>query len=158
MKNRAKALRASFPGQSLRRCSAHGIASQTMMSPKKLVKKLKATSRGTASTGRSSVADKGHFVAYTADCERFVLPLTYLSNPIFQAMLEVSEDEYGLPGNGPIMLPCDGACMEYLISLMQRSLSEDVQKALLVSITTDRCLTSSSAQQELTQQLLVSTC
>ncbi|KAG9443202.1 hypothetical protein H6P81_019056 [Aristolochia fimbriata] len=128
-----------------------------MMSPKKLVKKLAAT-RSTASTSRSSVADKGHFVAYTTDCERFVLPLTYLTNPIFQAMLQVSEDEFGLPGNGPIMLPSDGACMEYLMSLMQRPLSEDLQKALLVSITTDRCLTSSLVQQELTQQLLVSTC
>ncbi|KAG9443204.1 hypothetical protein H6P81_019058 [Aristolochia fimbriata] len=128
-----------------------------MMSPKKLVKKLAAT-KIASSSRRSTVGDKGHFVAYTTDCERFVLPLTYLGNPIFQAMLEVSEDEYGLPGNGPILLPCDGASMEYLISLMHRPLSEDLQKALLVSITTDRCLTTSLVQQELTQQLLVSTC
>ncbi|XP_068645246.1 auxin-responsive protein SAUR62-like [Aristolochia californica] len=95
-----------------------------MMSPKKLVKKL-------AATRTRSVAEKGHFVAYTTDCERFALPLTFLCNPILQALLAVSEEEYGLPGNGPIMLPCDGASMEYLISLTQRSLSEDLRKALL---------------------------
>ncbi|XP_068645251.1 auxin-responsive protein SAUR67-like [Aristolochia californica] len=122
-----------------------------MMSPKKLVKKL-------ATTRTRSVAEKGHFVAYTTDCERFVLPLTFLCNPILQALLAVSEEEYGLPGNGPIMLPCDGASMEYLISLTQRSLSEDLQKALLVSITTDGCLTSSLVQQELIQHISVFSC
>ncbi|XP_068645256.1 auxin-responsive protein SAUR67-like [Aristolochia californica] len=122
-----------------------------MMSPKKLVKKL-------AATRTRSVAEKGHFVAYTTDCERFVLPLTFLCNPILQALLAVSEEEYGLPGNGPIMLPCDGASMEYLISLTQRSLSEDLQKALLVSITTDGCLTSSLVQQELIQHISVFSC
>ncbi|XP_068645247.1 auxin-responsive protein SAUR67-like [Aristolochia californica] len=121
------------------------------MSPKKLVKKL-------AATRTRSVAEKGHFVAYTTDCERFVLPLTFLCNPILQALLAVSEEEYGLPGNGPIMLPCDGACMEYLISLTQRSLSEDLQKALLVSITTDGCLTSSLVQQQLIQHTSVFSC
>ncbi|KAG9444179.1 hypothetical protein H6P81_015519 [Aristolochia fimbriata] len=127
-----------------------------MISPMKLVKKLAAASKSSnASSNRSSVAEKGHFVAYATDCERFVLPLAYLCNSIFQALLEVSEEEYGLPGNGPIMLPCDGACVEYLISLMDRSLSEDVQKALLVSLTTDRCLTSSLVQQELTQHMPV---
>ncbi|KAG9443211.1 hypothetical protein H6P81_019065 [Aristolochia fimbriata] len=126
-----------------------------MMSPKKLVKKLVASK---SSSSCRSVADKGHFVAYTADCERFVLPLTYLCNPIFQALLEVSEDEYGLPGNGPIVLPCDGVCMEYLISLTQRSLGKDLQMALLESISTVQCLTSSLVQQELTRQLFVSSC
>ncbi|XP_068645093.1 auxin-responsive protein SAUR67-like [Aristolochia californica] len=122
-----------------------------MMSPKKLVKKL-------AATRSRSVAEKGHFVAYTTDCERFVFPLTFLCNPILQALLAISEEEYGLPGNGPIMLPCDGASMEYLISLTQRSLSEDFQKALLVSITTDGCLTSSLVQQERIQHMSVFSC
>ncbi|XP_068645254.1 auxin-responsive protein SAUR67-like [Aristolochia californica] len=122
-----------------------------MMSPKKLVKKL-------AATRSRSVAEKGHFVAYTTDCERFVLPLTFLCNPILQALLAVSEEEYGLPGNGPIMLPCDGASMEYLISLTQRSLSEDLRKALLVSITTDGCLKSSLVQQQLIQHTSVFSC
>ncbi|KAG9444180.1 hypothetical protein H6P81_015520 [Aristolochia fimbriata] len=125
-----------------------------MMNPKKLMKKLAAT-RSSSSCSRSTVASKGHFVAYTRDCERFVLPLTYLCNPVFQALLEVSEEEYGLRGNGSIVLPCDGICVEYLVSLMQRSLSEDLQKALLQSITTTRCLTSSLVQQELHKQLPV---
>lgn len=39
---------------------------------------------------------KGHFVVYTVDHKRFVLPLVYLSNNVVQALMELAE-EFGLP-------------------------------------------------------------
>ncbi|KAI9181161.1 hypothetical protein LWI28_012008 [Acer negundo] len=46
----------------------------------------------------------------------------------------MSEEEFGLPGNGPIMLPCDAAFMEYALSLIQGCVDRHLQDALVVSI------------------------
>ncbi|XP_077246299.1 auxin-responsive protein SAUR64-like [Tasmannia lanceolata] len=103
-----------------------------------------------------AVAEKGHFVVYTTDGRRFVVPLAYLNNPIFTELFKMSEDEFGLPGNGPITLPCDRIFMDYIVSLVQRRLSKDVEKALLISMATSRCSTSCLQNQVMIhQQLLV---
>lgn len=80
------------------------------------------------------VADKGHFVVYTADKKRFVVPLAYLSSKIFQELFRMSEEEFGLPRDGPITFACDAAFMEYVVSLVQRSVSMELEKALLASL------------------------
>nr|DAD46611.1 TPA_asm: hypothetical protein HUJ06_016548 [Nelumbo nucifera] len=94
------------------------------------------------------VAVKDHFVVYTADQKRFVIPLAYLNNPIFIELLRMSEEEFGLPSDGPITLPCDSAFAEYIISMMQRRPSRDLEKALVVTLSTYRCSLSSSLHQE----------
>ncbi|MBA0766502.1 hypothetical protein Gotri_015536 [Gossypium trilobum] len=38
----------------------------------------------------SSLVDKGHFVIYTIDQKRFVIPLAYLRNTIFVELLKMS--------------------------------------------------------------------
>lgn len=55
---------------------------------------------------KSSTAQKGHFVVYTADQRRFVIPLKYLKNNIIGELFRIAEDEFGLPNSGPITLPC----------------------------------------------------
>ncbi|KAJ0960300.1 hypothetical protein J5N97_001871 [Dioscorea zingiberensis] len=60
----------------------------------------------------SSVAEKGHFFVYTSDRKRFMVPLAYLDNNIFKELLKISKEEFGLPGDGPITLPCDAASMD----------------------------------------------
>nr|DAD46631.1 TPA_asm: hypothetical protein HUJ06_016568 [Nelumbo nucifera] len=94
------------------------------------------------------VAVKDHFVVYTADQNRFVIPLAYLNNPIFIELLRMSEEEFGLPSDGPITLPCNSAFAEYIISMMQRCPSRDLEKALVVTLSTYRCSLSSSLHQE----------
>ncbi|XP_042404779.1 auxin-responsive protein SAUR64-like [Zingiber officinale] len=90
-----------------------------MLSPKRLVVKAK---KGiplalTRSSGSSSViADKGHFVVHTVEDVKFVLPLPFLKNSIFQELLRISEEEFGLPGNGPIKLACSAAFMKHVLS------------------------------------------
>ena len=104
----------------------------------------------------TSTVDKGHFVVYTADERRFVIPLVYLNNDIFRELLRMAEEEYGLPSHGPITLPCDAVFMEYAASLMRRHAGKDLEKALLVSISAGRCLSSSCLPQEQSnQQLLI---
>lgn len=62
--------------------------------------------------------EKGNL--YTADGRRFAVPLAHLENPIFIELLKMSEEEFGLQGNGPITLPCDGVFMDFLVSLVER--------------------------------------
>ncbi|KAF9682781.1 hypothetical protein SADUNF_Sadunf05G0144100 [Salix dunnii] len=51
----------------------------------------------------SVLADKGHFVVYSIDQSRFVIPsLVYLHSGILRALFESSKDEFGLPSDGPI--------------------------------------------------------
>ncbi|BFG37950.1 hypothetical protein CerSpe_242240 [Prunus speciosa] len=78
------------------------------------------------------VGEKGTFVIYTIDKSRFVLPLSYLSNYIFQELFKMSEEEFGVSSSrGPIILPCDSLFMNYILSLLQRRMTADLEKALL---------------------------
>lgn len=79
----------------------------------------------------NSAANKGHFVVYSVDHKRFVVPLKYLSTNVFRELLKWSEEVFGLPVNGPITLPCDSVFLDYAISLVQESIPEDVEKALI---------------------------
>lgn len=108
-----------------------------MLTPKKLLKMARKWRR-VAAKGGSTVANKGHFVVYTTDHNRFVIPLHYLNNQIFRELLKMSEDEFGLPTNGPITLPCDSSLMNYLVYVSERALTIE-SEALLVSIAANRC-------------------
>ncbi|WCJ18917.1 SAUR-like auxin-responsive protein family [Euphorbia peplus] len=82
----------------------------------------------------SGKAEKGCFVVYSADQKRFLLPLEYLNNEIIRQLFDMAEEEFGLPGNGPLTLPCDSQLMEYAIALIKRRVTVDVERALLTSI------------------------
>ncbi|MBA0836830.1 hypothetical protein Goarm_009024, partial [Gossypium armourianum] len=56
-------------------------------------------------------ARAGHFVVYSSDKRRFVVPLAYLRTKVFQELLRLSEEEFGMPKDGPITLPCDAAVL-----------------------------------------------
>ncbi|VVA92957.1 unnamed protein product [Arabis nemorensis] len=112
--------------------------------------------RSISTTSSSTAAEKGCFVVYTADNTRFAFPISYLSNCVFQEILKIAEEEFGIPSGGPITLPFDSVFLEYLIKLIERRMDGDTEKALLMSISSARC---SLQQQEqhchTTQQLLV---
>ncbi|TKY57587.1 Auxin-responsive protein SAUR62 [Spatholobus suberectus] len=78
----------------------------------------------------NKVADKGHFVVYTIDKGRFVVPLTYLRNNIFRELFRMSEEHFGLPTDGPIILPCDAPFMEYVVSLIRKHASLELENAV----------------------------
>ncbi|OWM83998.1 hypothetical protein CDL15_Pgr004429 [Punica granatum] len=99
-----------------------------------------------------SPAHKGHFVSYTTDDERFTLPLKYLGNEIFQQLLKMSEDEFGLPGDGPIRVPCDAVFMQSVVLLIRRGVTKDLEKALVNSIASCHCNLDSVLQQSFISQ------
>ncbi|XP_059311346.1 auxin-responsive protein SAUR68-like [Lycium ferocissimum] len=108
------------------------------------------------STSSSFVAGKGQFVVYTTDHGRFVIPLPYLENELILQLLNMSEEEFGLPSGGSITLPCDSAFMDYIVSLIKKGAAAgDLHKALLLSINSCCCSTSSLHQELGNQHLLV---
>ncbi|XP_028797636.1 auxin-responsive protein SAUR68-like [Neltuma alba] len=92
----------------------------------------------------SSEANDGHFVVYSIDHKRFVLPLKYLKSSVFKELLKMSEEEFGLPSNGPLVLPCESVVLEYVISLVKERVPEHVEKVLIASMATCHGLASSS--------------
>ncbi|XVE93946.1 hypothetical protein REPUB_Repub01dG0237800 [Reevesia pubescens] len=136
-----------------------------MISPKKLIKMARQWQR-VAVLGRkrislpraktdisSELADKDHFVVYTADEKRFVFPIAYLNNYIIRELLKMSEEEFGLPSNRSIILPCDAAFMEYAVSLIQRRVDRDLQISLLLSLSSCRCSSLSYSLNQTSQQI-----
>ncbi|KAK4775052.1 hypothetical protein SAY86_009987 [Trapa natans] len=101
------------------------------------------------------VADKGHFVVYTTDGKRFMVPLSYLDSSIFQGLFKMSEEVFGFSCNGPIRVPCDAAAMEYAVPLIGRGLAGDLEKALLNIVVPGRCTVSSTASLGPRPQVLV---
>ncbi|KAJ9166849.1 hypothetical protein P3X46_021545 [Hevea brasiliensis] len=102
----------------------------------------------------SCPGEKGHFVVYTIDQRRFVLPLEYLKSDIVKELFDLAEEEFGLASNSPLVLPCEAGFMEYIIDLIQRRMTKDVEKALLISIANIRCSSSISPHQAITSQQL----
>ena len=148
-----------------------------MISPKKLIRmarkwqKMAALARKRISLQRinkgvnedccstSSVADKGHFVVYSSDRKRFVIPLAYLNSEIFRELFQMSEEEFGIQSAGPIILPCDSVFLDYVISFIQRGVAKELERALIMSIAPSNCSYSSYFHQEQTnEQLLLCAC
>ncbi|TYG81200.1 hypothetical protein ES288_D02G279800v1 [Gossypium darwinii] len=132
-----------------------------MISARKLIKlarkwqKLAAIRRKRITfSSTSSMVEKGHFVVYSADEKRFMLPLEYLKNEMVMELFNLAEEEFGIPSDGHLILPFDSTLMEYAIGLIKRKASKEVEKALTVSIVNGRCSSSSNLyQQETSQQL-----
>ncbi|KAL7090769.1 hypothetical protein ACP275_12G062100 [Erythranthe tilingii] len=65
--------------------------------------------RSLSSEKRSTEVPKGHFVVYVGESEkkRFVIPLSYLNNPLFQELLSQAEEEFGFHHPmGGLTIPC----------------------------------------------------
>uniref|UniRef100_A0ACD5Y6R1 Uncharacterized protein n=1 Tax=Avena sativa TaxID=4498 RepID=A0ACD5Y6R1_AVESA len=105
------------------------------MGRKRLTRTTSTAKRATSKCCASSpVAVKGHFVVYTVDGARFEVPLPYLGAAIIRERLRMSHDEFGFASKGRITLPSDAAVMEYVMCLLGRDASEEVEMPLLNSV------------------------
>ncbi|KNA14558.1 hypothetical protein SOVF_106420 [Spinacia oleracea] len=131
-----------------------------MISTKRLVKmarkwrKIAASSRKRISWPQP-MANDGHFVVYTEDGRRFMIPLTYLKSEIFTELLRIAEEELGITSSGPIRLPCDSKFLEYAISMIQRCVTKELEKALIMSLATCRYSLSYEHQEQSNLQMFV---
>lgn len=67
------------------------------------------------------IAPKGHFVVYVgAEMTRFVVPISFLKNPLFQQLLDKAAEEYGFDHTSGITLPCDEATFRRVVSTLSK--------------------------------------
>ncbi|OMP05260.1 Auxin responsive SAUR protein [Corchorus olitorius] len=54
------------------------------------------------------ILPKGYFAVYVGEKQkRFVIPVSYLNNPLFQDLLSLAEEEFGYDHpNGGLRIPC----------------------------------------------------
>ncbi|XBH71902.1 hypothetical protein VPH35_099296 [Triticum aestivum] len=83
--------------------------------------------------GSSAIAGKGHCIVYTNGGERFEDPLAYPGTTVFGELLRMSEDEFRFTSEDMITVPCDAGVMAYVICLLRRKPSEEVERAVLNS-------------------------
>uniref|UniRef100_J3MZS3 Auxin-responsive protein n=1 Tax=Oryza brachyantha TaxID=4533 RepID=J3MZS3_ORYBR len=105
-----------------------------MVSPSGSGRQTAGTAGDCSST--AALAGKGHCVVYAADGARFEVPLPYLGTAVFGELLAMSREEFGFAGgdDGRITLPCDASVMEYVLCLLRRDASEEVERAFLSSM------------------------
>ncbi|XP_021726604.1 auxin-responsive protein SAUR50-like [Chenopodium quinoa] len=61
----------------------------------------------------------GHFAAVAVDggeVKRFVVPLRYLTHPMFLALLEKAAEEYGFDHGGALTIPCNPSEIENILA------------------------------------------
>ncbi|XP_011626701.1 auxin-responsive protein SAUR68-like [Amborella trichopoda] len=85
--------------------------------------------RNTSDRRDSAVVD-GHFVIYTVDGSRYMIPLAFFNRPIFRELLLMAEEEFGFIGRHPLTVPCD-SFVEYIVYLLNKHASKEVEKALV---------------------------
>ncbi|KAJ6289911.1 hypothetical protein OIU78_025767 [Salix suchowensis] len=56
-----------------------------------------------------------------------------------RSCFKLAEEEFGLPSNGPLTLPCDAELIEYVVGLIKQGITRDSEKAILVFIASSRC-------------------
>eukprot|EP01018_Ginkgo_biloba_P020008 Gb_02943 [translate_table: standard] len=62
---------------------------------------------------------KGHIPVYVGnERSRFIIPTTYLNHPLFRALLQKAEEEFGFDHQLGLTIPCDENVFEYLTSLL----------------------------------------
>ncbi|KAM0836230.1 hypothetical protein ACQ4PT_062451 [Festuca glaucescens] len=98
-------------------------------------KRLTRTATTAAEGCSTAMAGKGHCIMYTTDGRRFEVPLAYLSTVVFSELLRMSQEVFGFASREDrIKLPCDAVVMEYVMSLLRRSASAEIEAAFLSSM------------------------
>ncbi|KAF8101424.1 hypothetical protein N665_0205s0019 [Sinapis alba] len=65
----------------------------------------------------SNGVPKGHFVVYVGlSRSRHIIPISFLTHPIFQMLLRQSEEEFGFYQDNGLTIPCDEHFFLSLIS------------------------------------------
>ncbi|KAK8364521.1 hypothetical protein V6Z12_A03G236700 [Gossypium hirsutum] len=91
-----------------------------------------------AGVGRKRITSARTNRKVAADARRFVISLAFLSNCIFGELFKMPEEEFVLPSDRPITLPCDSVFMNYIVSIVKRGLSKGLERAVVNSISTYR--------------------
>ncbi|KAH0449860.1 hypothetical protein IEQ34_020552 [Dendrobium chrysotoxum] len=74
-----------------------------------------------SSPALSTRAPAGYFPVYVGEeRERFVIPTTFLSHPLFSMLLEKAYQEYGFRQSNGLMLPCNVSVFMHVVSAVEK--------------------------------------
>ncbi|KAI3980197.1 hypothetical protein MKX01_033338 [Papaver californicum] len=63
---------------------------------------------------------KGYLAVYVGpELRRFIIPTTYLAQPLFKILLEKAEEEFGFEHKGGLTIPCEIETFKYLLKYME---------------------------------------
>lgn len=63
---------------------------------------------------------RGYLAVYVgSELRRFIIPTSYLSDPLFKVLLEKVEEEFGFDHTGVLTIPCDIETFKYLLQCME---------------------------------------
>ncbi|KAK1570841.1 hypothetical protein Q3G72_007863 [Acer saccharum] len=64
---------------------------------------------------------KGHFAVYIGENRsRYIVPITFLTHPEFQCLLQRAEEEFGFDHDMGLTIPCEEVVFQSLITSMLR--------------------------------------
>ncbi|KAG8373868.1 hypothetical protein BUALT_Bualt11G0070100 [Buddleja alternifolia] len=71
---------------------------------------------------------KGYLAVYVGpELRRFIIPTSYLSDPLFKVLLEKVEEEFGFDHSGGLTIPCEIETFKYLLQCMENHRKEEDQ-------------------------------
>ncbi|CAM8926598.1 unnamed protein product [Rhodiola kirilowii] len=63
---------------------------------------------------------KGHFVVYVGQNRtRYIVPISFLTQPQFQCLLQQAEEEFGFDHDMGLTIPCDEVIFRSLTSMLR---------------------------------------
>ncbi|XP_059637128.1 protein SMALL AUXIN UP-REGULATED RNA 12-like [Cornus florida] len=63
---------------------------------------------------------KGHFVVYVGENRRrYIVPISFLSHPEFQTLLQRAEEEFGFNHDMGLTIPCEEVVFQSLTSMLR---------------------------------------
>ncbi|OIT35372.1 PREDICTED: auxin-responsive protein SAUR50-like [Nicotiana attenuata] len=86
----------------------------------KQIMKRPCSSFGKNENGYPQDVPKGHFVVYVGENRsRYIIPISWLTNPEFQNLLQTAEEEFGFNHDMGLTIPCDEDDFCSLISMFR---------------------------------------
>lgn len=68
---------------------------------------------------------RGYLAVYVgSELRRFIIPTSYLSDPLFKVLLEKVEEEFGFDHSSGLTIPCDIETFKYLLQCMENHRKE----------------------------------
>ncbi|PIN04769.1 hypothetical protein CDL12_22695 [Handroanthus impetiginosus] len=72
---------------------------------------------------------RGYLAVYVGpELRRFIIPTSYLSDPLFKVLLEKVEEEFGFDHSGGLTIPCDTETFKYLLQCMENHRKEQAEQ------------------------------
>ena len=63
---------------------------------------------------------KGHFAVYVGENRtRYIVPISFLSHPEFQCLLQLAEEEFGFDHDMGLTIPCEEVVFRSLTSMLR---------------------------------------